>query len=262
MIGLRVGPIAGPIVSILNDASDPLAGVTKDAASGIYTPASAAEWATLISVRGLSVAVPDALWLFQEASGNAADSIGGFTLTAGGAAASYQQSVSGWTRKAIAFADTATSFFFSTNASLPDVATQSMLTVIIAKSAHPSGQSRTITHGSFGTANVLYMNVADSITVESSTTVNGAQSAIGQVIPLGLRTNRTASSCVGFTHAEKVTPAFSSGISGKQITFGASATPPISILYGFQWNAANAEISDANYKAVLQAMGFTPSWSP
>lgn len=97
--------------------------VSKDAAAGIYCPASSTEWTNFIARKGLSVAVPDALWLYQEASGNLADSIGSFTLTAAGTGATYQSAVTGWTRKGIAITDAATANFSSTSASLPDVST-------------------------------------------------------------------------------------------------------------------------------------------
>ena len=54
--------------------------VTRDAASSKYTPASAAEWAELLSGSGLGA--PSSLWLCQESSGTLADSIGSRTLTA------------------------------------------------------------------------------------------------------------------------------------------------------------------------------------
>ena len=57
---------------------------TVDDGSGIGCPANATEWAAVIAAAALTgvVTVPDALWLCQEASGDLADSIGTYTLTA------------------------------------------------------------------------------------------------------------------------------------------------------------------------------------
>src|SRR5262245_47294003 len=97
---VRRGAVYGP-------SSKALSAVSRDATSNILVPANAAEWAQVLASAGISSGGPSALWLFQEASGNPADSVGSFTLTASGTP-TYQAAVSGWTRKAITFADAAT----------------------------------------------------------------------------------------------------------------------------------------------------------
>ncbi len=72
--------------------------VSQDATSGKYVPANASEWTELLA--GSGIPNPADLYLFQEASGNPADSIGAKALTASGTL-SYQQTVTGWTRKSI-----------------------------------------------------------------------------------------------------------------------------------------------------------------
>jgi hypothetical protein len=72
--------------------------VSRDATSLRYVPANGSEWAELLS--GTGIPNPAHLYLFQEASGNPADSIDGKALTASGTLA-YQQAVAGWSRLAI-----------------------------------------------------------------------------------------------------------------------------------------------------------------
>jgi hypothetical protein len=207
------------------------------------------------------IAVPDALWLFQDASGNAADAIGSFTLTASGTGLAYQQAVTGWTRKAITFTDNGTGQFKSISASLPDLSTTSMFTVVIGNvTATPAAQRNIITQGTTRTA--LNVNITPRVIVSSSAnTVVGTLSPTGSMKPWGLRENHTAASTTGFTDAEKLIPTHGA-VTGKTVTVGANSSnsPAMSVVYGWEWHGANAEISDANYKSLLQAMGETITW--
>lgn len=72
--------------------------ISRDATSGWYMPASNSEWTELLI--GTGIPNPSHLYLFQESSGNPADSIGSKALTASGTL-SYQQTVTGWARKSI-----------------------------------------------------------------------------------------------------------------------------------------------------------------
>jgi RHS repeat-associated protein len=87
-------------------------GVTQDATSNWYVPANSTEWTNLLSGTGISN--PSQLWLMQESSGNLSDSIGTATLTATGTV-SYQQSVTGWSRKAVAPQAGGTNYFVDWN---------------------------------------------------------------------------------------------------------------------------------------------------
>ena len=40
-----------------------------------------------------------------------------------------------------------------------------------------------------------------------------------------------------------------------------AATLGVAALYAAEWHASNAEMTDANLKALLQAMGFVIAWS-
>lgn len=257
--GLNLGLNLGP-----QQVSAGAGGVSRDATSNIYVPATSAEWTTFLASAGLTglVAVPDALWLMQEASGNPADSIGSFTLTAS-AGLSYQQAEAGWTRKGVKFTDGGLATLSSASASLPSIATASMTTLIVANATvSNSGTNAILLHGS-GTVNRMRITSTPRMTVLSNAnSASGAVSPLNAVRPYVMRTNRTAASCVGTSDTEKVTPTFDATVTGKAITLGnGGGTPTVNMLYVCNWHNAGAEISDANLKALLQAMGFTITWS-
>ena len=79
-----------------------VAGVTRDATSGWYVPANATEWTALLA--GTGIANPSNLWLSQQASGNLPDSIGSTPLVPFNGP-SYQNTVAGWSRKAVGTVD-------------------------------------------------------------------------------------------------------------------------------------------------------------
>lgn len=267
-IGPRIGPRVGfgglRFGSGFSTAADPFAGVSKDATSNIYVPANAAEWTTFIAAAGLSIAVPDALWLFQEASGNPADSIGSFTLTASGTGISYQQAVTGWSRKAIKFTDAGTGALVSTSTSLPDISTTSMLTVAYCDILSTPASARDIVTQGTTTRDALQVTTTprfQALSGSNASPQNGTP--VGAVRPYTLRTNRSASTVLGTTDIHKAVPTFSTSITGKKITFGnlASGSPPLTCLYSFELHGVNAELSDATLKSLLQALGWTITWS-
>ena len=234
---------------------------TVDATSGIATPANATEWAVFIAAKGLSIPVPDPLWAFQDPSGNAADAIGAFPLTASGTGLAYRQSVAGWSRKAITFTEGNSGSLASISTSLPDISAASQFTVLFAKVTTPTSTRRIVGQGT--TRSEMRIITTPVIQVMSgANTANGAVNPTGSVKPFGLRTNHTAGSTTGFTDVSKIIPTFGT-LGGKKVCFGANGdtnSPTASMLYAFEWHNVNAEISDANYKALLTAMGFTITW--
>ena len=234
---------------------------TVDATSGIAVPSSAAEWSAFIAAKGLSVGAPDALWLLQEASGNPADSIGGFTLTPAGSPG-YQQAESGWSRKAIRLHDGASERLSTTDAGLPDIASASMTTLVFANLISVAATRVFIDHGTT-TKNRAEQNTTPRLVAMSgSNTATGLNDPTGAVKPFVLRTNRTAGSATLFSDTEKVAPTWSSSVTGKSSVLGSSGlSGTVSFLYACQWHASNAEMTDANLKALLQAMGFVIAWS-
>lgn len=229
-----------------------------DAASGKAVPATSAEWSAFIAANALSVPVPDCLWLLQEASGNPVDSIGGVTLTAAGTV-TYQQAEAGWSRKGVGLTTGVNSQFGSVSGSLPTGGTGSQ-TILMLANAHtaPAG-NRSLYEGQTGSA-IRITSVPRAVCVSGGNTATGTGSPIGAVRPYVYRENVTAATSTLMTDQEKLTPTHGT-ISGRNLRIGSSSSAQAArVLYAVGWLNANAEISDANMKALLQAMGYTIPW--
>src|ERR1044072_8995183 len=80
-----------------------MSGVSRDATSGKYVPASADEWTQTRAAAGILSGNPSSLWLCQT-NGSVDDAIGAVTLSESGVV-SYQQSVTGWAGQGVRDAD-------------------------------------------------------------------------------------------------------------------------------------------------------------
>ncbi len=254
-LSLSLGPEA-PVVS-----TDPFAGVSRDATSNIYLPANASQWTTFRAAAGLSIANPNSLWLCQEASGNLADSIGSLTLAAV-STPTYQNAVAGWTRKGVG-ANSAADSFQAANGVGPSVATTSQTWLALFFMSSPPAGARDVV-GSGNVTGQIGATGAGAIKV-IGTTNNGATNVTGAVSPWVVKYNRTGSEAKLFTLADKITGTYNAGttdgVKGIGALVGAGSAALGFWLYACMWSGADAEISDANLKALLQAMGFTIPWS-
>lgn len=231
---------------------------SQDATSLIYVPASPQEWANL----GLTA--PDFQWGAQDASSPLAAAIGGITL-AQASTPSYQNTITGWSRKALGTADNTGQDWSSTNAGLPDVASNSILLYLIWKppTANPAAARRIAAIGT-SPATSMQFTAAGKVTF-----IGGANTATSTTdihnsapIALVLKYNRTGSETKGYTLTEKITVTFSGTGTGKSVIIGgSSAAAQQNFLYIAMWKGANAEMSDATVKAMLQTLGWTISWS-
>lgn len=240
-----------------------LSTVSRDATSGIYCPANAAEWATVMGVAGVTTGGPSATYLFQDASGSPADSIGSFTLTVNGTAPTYRAAVLGWSRASIVIADGATTNLRNTDAGLPDISTASMSILMYSKIAN-AGAIRA--RGALGTTfigDAVAASGAASIRVTGDGTQDGAVDSTGAVRPTWLTINRTTSSETLVNDLEKVSLAFSGAPTGKSVRFGSSTNAPglCNYLYGALFFSGAAELTDAQRKRVLQVLGWAIPWN-
>jgi hypothetical protein len=245
--------------------------VTKDATSGVYTPSSATEWTKFIARKGLSIATPDYLHLCQEASGNLADSIGSLTLTAN-ASPAYQQTVTGWTRKGVK-GDGSTSQQRFMNASGPNPSTTSVAHFALVQhngadgtvrgimgSATPPGNPGVSQYLSSGKVRLRVQNGATLVD-----TAAGNDYATGGTHPVLMLLDVTNSRFRLYTDLEKLSPAYGAGTNQTNWFIGASGTGTfanVTIAYECGWSGANAETcTDANTKALYQALGYSIPWS-
>lgn len=233
---------------------------TIDATSNIAVPANSTEWSSFISGNGLSVATPTSLYLCQEASGSLADSIGAFTLTAVGVI-TYAQTQTGWTRKKWTVADGGNNHFQTTSASLPDCSTTSFAVLMFANVTSNPGGTRALMEYTGGIR--ANMTSTPHITETSATTATGTANPVPGVRPYFLIFNRTAGTQMWGNDQEVLTVNIGAAITGKQFNLGGqnSLSAPCGYLYAVRWDASNGEITKANMKALLGAMGWTIPWT-
>jgi hypothetical protein len=239
-------------------------GWTIDATSGIAVPANASEWSTFIAENELSVAAPDSLWLCQETSGNLADSIGSLALTALGSPA-YNASVSGWSRKAVQLTQVNSQRFGLGVGAGPNPNTTSVTWMILAQVTATPAAGRGLLGANLDVTTVcrVTLNTTPRIVAQNGSTATGASNPVGfGVQPFALKLDRTAGAVRLCTGQEKLSPTYTSPADGnKGIGASGQLSAPADIVYACMWSGANAEISDANMKSLLQAMGYTISWS-
>lgn len=251
-----------------SDTATVEAAVSADATSGILVPANATEWAAVMAAAGIGSGGPSALWLLQEASGNAADSIGSFTLTAtaGSPALAYQQTVTGWSRKGIGpSGDNSDGKLSSTSTSLPDLDTSSalLLTYTILEATPGASREFTCLAPSFRMA----ARLTTTPRLQGNNSVNvatGSADPTGQVRPYVLQVDLANSVTALYDDAEKVIPTYSTTPSGKRVTLGGLGlnAPQCKHLYAALFIGTAAEMTAAQIKTLLQTLGWTVSWSP
>lgn len=267
--GLRTG-VRSILRSGLNpgDSTVSMAGVAQDATSGIYCPASAAQWTTTLAVAGITTGNPSSLYLLQEAAGNPADSIGAFTLTAAGTLL-YQQPVTGWTRLGITTTDGVAGSLQSVSASLPDIATTSCLLLLYVLLPLNAAVARTVAQlgSSFSTsARAEVVGVPKNLRGELDPNVaNGAADATSVVRLIMIMVDRTNAVGVIASDLETLSPALTATPAGKTMMIGGdnviSNQPPLATnTYAVRFDGAAAELTLAKRRALATTLGWSIPW--
>lgn len=247
-----------PVSGFMGGTESTTLNVTRDATSNIYVPSTAAEWSAFRAYFGLAAATPDSLWLLQEASGNPVDTIGGLTLTAAGTV-TYNQAATGWTRTGVGLADGVNSQFATTSASLPNANAASQTVLMLGTVTTSSVSNRQVYTGPNNSLRIIGGTPRFSVTAIAST-ASGSVNPLNAVRPWIYKHDFTGSVQKGYTDQEALGITYTA-IAGKVMRIGSTAAAPGGVfLYACAWYNANAEISDANIKALLQAMGFTIAW--
>jgi hypothetical protein len=227
--------------------------ITRDSTSGWYTPASAAEWATLL--QGTGIAAPSHIWQLQESSGQLADSVGSATLT--NASMSYRTNVSGWSRKAMSSLDINGAYYLynNTDTGLPDGSTTSLTVLsLLSITGHPTGDRGVLYAGGNGHRAIVTANGYPKVS-----TAVGGNSAVGthdvgtSVRPWILRSNVTSATLKLDTDFETVTPTWAAASSGKAVFLGAAIenAPGMNLLYAVEWQGSSAELTDSQVAMLI-----------
>lgn len=255
--GLRLG------VGAEIRAGDPLAGVTRDATSGKYYPASAAEWAIVLSVAGITSGGPHSVWLCQEASGSLVDVVNGVNMAQSGTGHLYQQSLTGHTRKAVKTVDgtVGQKWINSTTAANPNTTDTLELGVFEFPGVAPAAVRDVL---AIASASDIRLSTTGKVRAVFGATNDLATSALGLVMPVVMQVNNTGASSCAFTDRDKLIDTYALPASGTVIAVGGhtAAAASVGCTYLAQFRGAAARWTTAQTKAVLQTLGWTVLWTP
>jgi hypothetical protein len=242
--------------------------VTRDASSLIYCPATAAEWTATMAAAGLSaIGNPTQLWKLQEASGSPADSIGSATLTANGAV-SYQQTVSGWTRKAIVPTSGGANYLFNnSDGALSDGSTVPVtLLMYVAITSTPGADVDVALIGdSNGPKAIVTSANKPKLMINASVTATGGSALGTGVRPWVISTPGGVAPAYNnlYDDLEVVAPASTNCSSAlKQVFFGGvvEAAPSMQMLYAAQWAGTGKSMTTAQTRTLLSTLGWSPAF--
>lgn len=273
MLGSRLGSRIAFLGSAIGSTSDdeganstgPAA--AKDATSGIYVPANATEWGSVLSTAGITSGGPSFLWLMQDTASPESEVMGtGVTLATSGTAGTFAAAVSGWSRKGWQSAgDGVTSRLLSTSTSLPNPASASALMLgYIAILTPPAAQRQALfaIGGSSTTGARAEVTTTPAIVgIDDSNSVTGTANMGAVVRPVAIKYDRTNSVCTVYTNQEKVSPTFAAG-SGQALVVGYTSTTSPNMWCGYLtlFTGSAAELTDAQVRSLLQTLGWTVGW--
>ena len=249
-VGPRVGPRGGPLVGPHEGGSD---GVPFDAAMGRYAPTTAAHWAAILATAGVA-SQPTSSYAFTEGSGDLNDQIGAVTFTSNGTP-NYQQSITGSSRPCVTFDDGGTDYF---NCAIPNANVSSALVIAYVALTGAAG----------GTRNILqHPNIFAEAIATGKLRADGG-SMVDSTANLGttwhaivLRSNVTATTQAIIYEEEVLAPSWFADSPGTLILGGASASAAgMAVNLLARWEGAAAELSNAQVKSILQALGWTVAW--
>jgi hypothetical protein len=240
---------------------------TVDATSGIALPADSTEWDDFRAAELLAIATPGHLYTCQEASGDLIDQIGAVPLADAGTPL-FQQAIAGYDRDAVRM-DANTDRFSSASVPSP-YATSVVMLMLVSLPAQPGANlvigGPHINGSATGGLFVSHASANGSIFIRvNGNTATGTLDHSSGVHPILVKYDRTNSVARVYTDLEKISPAYQA-LSGAFSVGGLGSTAGnvsfCGLLYAAVWSGADAEaFTDANAKALLAAMNFTPPWS-
>lgn len=265
MIGIRVGAAAGARVgAAVGVSADPIvppasssliAGVTRDATSGWYFPANAAEWTLLMAAAGLATGNPSSVHNDQEASGNLADSVGSVTLVQTGAGHLYQQTVTGQSRKAVTTVDgTAGQKWINTTvAPDPGVVSTLWLQCIRFPAVAPAANRDLIANSA---SMDMRFTSGGKLQIINGATTAGTANPLGTVQFVALQHDLTNSVWAAYTHQEKIAGTFAAVASNPSYMVGGqtAAAADAGYLYDALFGGVAAELTQAQMRTLFQTL--------
>jgi hypothetical protein len=259
------GPIGGPIAPPVT---------TRDATSLKLVPATSAEWDNLLGSVGDNTGGPTSIYLMQDASVGAVDVNGTHNLlevVAGAGHYSYQNSMTGWTRKAVGTSHANVDIgFVKQGGSLPSETTHSYLLLAYVMIQSDSGVDTgilSVCNASFRLGmktGTRYPSIGDS---GGERSVGSKALPLGTVIPVWIKYDITRKTIKVYTPYEIVNQFYSGpSASGPEIDWGVALATGLYAsnalyAYGAAFIGPAAEKSDAAIGAITEAMGWDISWA-
>lgn len=268
-IGPRIGPVLGPRIgpAIGTDEIKSGSAVITDATSGKGVPLTQAQWNTVFSNSGMANKTVAHSWDFQDASGNITRTIGDDLVAAG--TLDYQQNLTGWTRKGVTFTNNTADAAAHAAAVGADPSANSVLWFAYIDIATAAVVARQVlTAGGAAAASEAAIRHDASrflqIKILGATAQGAADLDLAALRPFVLLHDRSGSRAIAYTEAEKVVGTYNAGVTDGVKGFGAaSATSAgMTVSLAAVFSGSDAEWTDAQVKAVLQALGWTVAWSP
>jgi hypothetical protein len=232
-----------------------------DAVSGKGVPASASDWTELFTTYGIAAAAPDHLWLLQETSGNAGDSIGSIALSPVNGP-TYSSSVAGWSRRAVGTTEGNGDQSFYSSAVGDQNGTAYVVLAYVAVVSAPTQDRSLLGLGAATDHHWISITTAPALEAKSvgASGTSGTANPIGAVHPIVLRLHPTTSSYTVYTDVERLSATWTSTsgdgnlfVLGNAISGAATAR----YLYAAMWTGSAADISETKIKAMLQALGWS-----
>lgn len=262
--GIIHGPKHGAVHGVKHSAltlAGGIPGVTRDSTNQNYYPANASEWTAFMSAIGLATGNPSSVWNMQEASGNAADSIGSVTLTS--TMVTYQSVVTGASRKGIKDVDGAANHKLVNATTAPNPAlTSVMLVGYIDFPASPPGTRDVLAIQ--GNCDLTWLDggAGGKLRIMAGANTTSATTASGAPRWVILQSNITASSTTLYIPEEKLVGTFVTPTSGSMTSYGGQffLVSGATYAYGAQFVGAAAEQSASQVKIMLQGLGATVLW--
>jgi hypothetical protein len=260
---IRLGPRIGPKIGPIGD--DPLAGVTQDAQSGWYFPATAAESTALFSAAGIT-ATASHIHKCDELIGDLADSVGTGTLADSGAGHLYGQEVPGHDRLAVGTVEGTAGQKWINSTVMPNPNTESTAYIVTIgfPAAAPAANRCLFANG--GTLDCRLAVTTGRITIVNGASTTGAVShADGEVHVLILQRNVATSAFRMMSDLELITGTFGAVVSNPMFALGGQTAAAADALYPhiMLLKGAVAEFTPAQGKTLITTMtGITPPWSP
>lgn len=230
---------------------------TIDATSGHAFPANGTEHAAFETNYGTTMGAPDLIWNCQETSGNVADTSGNSRTGTVTSALAYDQTVSGFTRKAITFAAAGGGSIVTT--SVPNASSNSCTAIAVCDVTSVTVASQAIMF--YGTTQIAQVRFTTTPRMQhrsgGNVATGTANPTTAGVMPYALRFNRTAGDGAAYNTQEKVAATHATTPTGAQFTIAGGPPPAMKVLYVIAWFSAKTE---AQVKAWLEAAGWTIPW--